>query len=109
MRASWILTAVHFDVIGSDMKTARRRSYRMGGRAAAAARTATAVRRATAALWRERSLDEITLGAIAERAGVSVRTVIRRFGSRAGVIAACIGSDAAGIRAERAQAPVGDV
>ena len=54
-------------------------------------------------------MDEITLVAIAERAGVSVRTVIRRFGSREGVIAACIEADAAGIQTERGQAPAGDV
>lgn len=81
----------------------------MAARAEAAARTARGILAATAALWRERPVDEITLGAIAERASVSVRTVIRRFGSREGVIAACIEADAAGIMAERAQAPAGDV
>ena len=85
------------------------RGYRMAARADAAARTASGILAATVALWRERPMDEITLAAIAERAGVSVRTVIRRFGSRAGVIAACIEADAAGIAAERDQAPAGDV
>ena len=51
----------------------------------------------------------VALAAIAERAGVSVRTVIRRFGSRNGVIAAAIESDASGIVAERDQAAAGDV
>ena len=81
----------------------------MAARAEAAARTARDILAATAALWRERPLDEITLAAIAERAGVSVRTVIRRFGSREGVVAACIEADAAGIAAERGQVPAGDV
>jgi len=81
----------------------------MAARAEAAARTAHDILTAAAALWRERPVDEITLGAIAERAGVSVRTVIRRFGSREGVIAACIQADAAGIQAERGQAAAGDV
>jgi AcrR family transcriptional regulator len=85
------------------------RGYRMAARAEAAARTGRDILAATAALWRERPMDEITLAAIAERAGVSVRTVIRRFGSREGVIAACIQADAAGIVAERDQAPAGDV
>ena len=85
------------------------RGYRMSARAEAAARTARDILAATAALWRERPLDEITLAAIAERAGVSVRTVIRRFGSREGVVAACIEADAAGIIAERGQVPAGDV
>lgn len=80
----------------------------MSARAEAAARTAAAVLDAAVALWRERPIDEITLAAIAERAGVSVRTVIRRFGTREGVIAACIEADAAGIRAERADASPAD-
>jgi AcrR family transcriptional regulator len=81
----------------------------MAARADAAARTAGAILAATAALWRELPVDEITLAAIAERAGVSVRTVIRRFGTKAGVVAACIAADAAGIAAERDAAPAGDV
>jgi AcrR family transcriptional regulator len=81
----------------------------MAARAEGAARTARDILHATAALWRERPMDEITLAAIAQRAGVSVRTVIRRFGSREGVIAACIESDAAGIVVERDQAVAGDV
>jgi AcrR family transcriptional regulator len=85
------------------------RGYRMGARAEAAARTARDILTATVELWREQPIDEITLAAIAERAGVSVRTVIRRFGSREGVIAACIEADAAGIEAERGQAPPGNV
>lgn len=94
----------------SDMKhPSPARGYRMAARADAAARTAEDILAATAQLWRERPLDEITLAAIAERAGVSVRTVIRRFGSRNGVIAAAIEADASGIVAERDQAAAGDV
>lgn len=85
------------------------RGYRMAARAQAAARTAHDILAATAALWRERAIDEITLAMIAGRAGVSVRTVIRRFGSREGVVAACIEADAAGIATERGQVPAGDV
>lgn len=85
------------------------RPYRMVARAAAAARTERAILNATVALWRERSLDEVTLEQIAERAGVSARTVIRRFGSRDGAIAACIESDMAGIEMERSRAREGDV
>lgn len=85
------------------------RGYRMAARAEAAARTGRDILTATAELWRERPVDEITVAAIAERAGVSVRTVLRRFGSRDGVIAACIASDAAGIVSARDRAPAGDV
>ena len=81
----------------------------MAARAEAAAQTAHDILAAAARLWRERPIDEITLADIAERAGVSVRTVLRRFGSREGVIAACIEADAAGIDAERGQVAAGDV
>lgn len=85
------------------------RPYRMRARAEAAERTARAVLEATAALWRERALNEITLGAIGERAGVSVRTVLRRFGSRDGVIEATIEAESERMTAERDRAIAGDV
>ncbi|HET7463264.1 MAG TPA: helix-turn-helix domain-containing protein [Longimicrobium sp.] len=85
------------------------RGYRLAARAEAAARRERGILAAAAGLWRERPIDQVTLEAIAGRAGVSVRTVIRRFGSRGGVIAACIQTDAAGIGAERDQASAGDV
>lgn len=81
----------------------------MTARAEAAAQTARDILEATVALWRERSLDEITLQAIADRADVSVQTVIRRFGSKEGVFEACIESDAGDVRVERGRAPAGDV
>jgi AcrR family transcriptional regulator len=85
------------------------RPYRMRARADAATQTGHDILQAASALWRERGLDAFTLQEIAERAGVSAQTVIRRFGSREGVVEACIEADAAGIEAERDAAPVGDV
>jgi AcrR family transcriptional regulator len=85
------------------------RRYHMDARAKAAERTVQSILDATVALWRERSVDDITLEAIARRAGVSVRTVIRRFGSRDGVIEATIAAEASRITAERDRAEVGDV
>jgi len=87
----------------------RKRPYRMGERAKTAARTAERILEAAIELWWEGPLDGITLDRIAERAGVSVRTVIRRFGSRDGVIEACIETDAAGVRRHRDRAPAGDL
>jgi AcrR family transcriptional regulator len=81
----------------------------MRARADAAARTAREIQAAAVDLWRERSMDDITLQAIADRAGVTVQTVIRRFGSKEGVFSACIEEDAAGIVRDRDAAPVGDV
>jgi len=85
------------------------RPYRMRARAKAAERTALAIMRATVELWRDHALDAITLQMIAERAGVTVQTVIRRFGSKDGVLDACMRTDAAEIVAQRGTAPVGDV
>ena len=85
------------------------RPYRQTARAAAAAQTGRDILAAAVALWRERALDAITLADIAERAGVSVQTVIRRFGSKEGVVEAAIAADASGIPQARQAAPVGDV
>lgn len=81
----------------------------MTARAEAAAQTARDILMAAVELWREHPFDEISLQAIAERAGVSVQTVLRRFGSKEGVVAACVEEDVAGVRTERERAPVGDL
>lgn len=81
----------------------------MTARAEAAAQTGRDILTATVALWRERALDKITLQDIAARAGVSVQTVIRRFGSKEGVVEACIEGDVAEVRMERDRAGAGDV
>lgn len=85
------------------------RPYNMTARAEAAAQTARDILESTVELWREQSLDEITLQEIADRAGVSVQTVLRRFGSKDGVFEACIDGDVARVRVERDRTPVGDV
>lgn len=81
----------------------------MTKRAAATAQTRRNVLEAAFALWRERSLAEITLQDMAESAGVTVQTVLRHFGSKEGVIEAAIQEDIGDIRAHREQAPVGDL
>lgn len=86
-----------------------KRTYQMSKRADAAAQTEKAIFSATAKLWRERPFSEITLDAIAESAGVSVRTIIRRFGSREGLFETCIKNDASDIEVDREKASVGDI
>jgi len=85
------------------------RPYRMKARAESAARTAREILDATAELWHRQPLDEITLQAIADEAGVTVQTVLRKFDSKKGVFDACIEREAAAIRAERDRTPEGDV
>lgn len=89
--------------------TESKRPYRMGARAESAAATHRRILDATVELLTERFVDEVTLDAIAERAGVTVRTVIRRFGSRSLLLAAAGADSGRRINAQRDEAPVGDV
>jgi AcrR family transcriptional regulator len=84
------------------------RTYTMTARAAAAERTRLRILEATVTLATTRLLADISLADMASEAGVSVQTVLRRFGSRAGVIAAAHAHAAAEVARER-EATVGDV
>lgn len=83
------------------------RSYSMATRAASAGQTRTAILRAAFELVGEKSNLEIVLADVAARAGVTVKTILRHFGSREGLF------DAVGEFAEREideerATPVGD-
>ena len=80
----------------------------MTARAEAAERTRVAILDAAVQLVTTRLLADISLDDIAAEAGVSVQTVLRRFGSRAGLIDAATTHGGQEVVAER-QAPVGDV
>ena len=56
-----------------------KRTYRMGARAEAAAETGRKILRATMESYRERFYDQVSLEDIAERAGVTVQTILRRY------------------------------
>jgi AcrR family transcriptional regulator len=84
------------------------RPYTMTTRARAVAETRDRIIEACVALHGERPVNEIGLEDIADRAEVSVQTVLRHFGSRSGL------EEASFERAQRAVAderrtPVGDV
>ena len=87
----------------------RQRPYRMRARAQAAEATAAAIIAAARVLFAERAYDEVSLPAIAERAGVTVQTVLRRFGSKEELFAAAACERSDQIRADREAAPAGDV
>jgi AcrR family transcriptional regulator len=92
-----------------DMNTESGRPYRMVARAEKVARTGEAIIAASLALYHELWLDEITLEMVAARAGVSTKTLVRRYGSRDGLVAAVGQTLAARVADQRFQARVGDL
>ncbi|WP_416417327.1 TetR/AcrR family transcriptional regulator [Paenarthrobacter aromaticivorans] len=85
------------------------RSYNMSKRASSAAETGRRILQATEDLFMEGPLSDLTLNAVAERAGVTVQTVIRRFRDRLGLINATAEFASARVMAQRDAAPAGDV
>jgi AcrR family transcriptional regulator len=91
------------------MNMTGRRAYRMTARAEAAAATGERVLDAMLALFDERSIDQITLEDVARRSGVTVQTVIRRFGGKDALVVALVERQLARVKSQRDQAPAGDV
>ncbi|MBF4766409.1 TetR/AcrR family transcriptional regulator [Nocardioides agariphilus] len=88
------------------MKTTRK--YTMGARAQAVQDTRHRILEALIGLAGVRPFAEITLDAVAERAGVSVQTVLRQFGSRDGLFAEAMDAAMLETEEERRTTP-GDV
>ena len=86
-----------------------KRAYRMGARAEAAAETGRRILQATLELYTERFYDQVSLEDVAERAGVTVQTVLRRFDSKEELISAAAEEARRRVRSRRDRAPVGDV
>jgi AcrR family transcriptional regulator len=87
----------------------QKRPYRMRARAEAAAETGQRILEAVIELHRERFFDQVSLEDIAERAGVTVQTVLRRFGSKEQLIEAAADEGTRQVTHQRDQAPVGDI
>lgn len=81
----------------------------MVARAEAAAATAERILDAAVEVFWELPTDQLSLDEVARRAGMSVQTVIRRFGGKDGLLAAASEREAERVRRQREQAPVGDV
>jgi AcrR family transcriptional regulator len=81
----------------------------MRARAVAAAATHRRLIEATIGLFEERFWDEVTLDDVADRAGVSVQTLIRHFGTRDGLFAAAAEEVRELVTSQRDRAPVGDL
>jgi len=84
------------------------RPYTMTTRARAVEETRTRIIDACVTLHGERPVTDIGLDDVAGRAGVSVQTVLRHFGSRAGLEEASFESAQQAVADER-RTPVGDV
>lgn len=86
-----------------------RRPYAMRARAESAAATADRVIAAARTRFRSEPYDNIKLDDVAADAGVTVQTVLRRFGSKEGLVRAVGAAAAPAILAQRDEAPAGDV
>ncbi|MCW2849001.1 MAG: Transcriptional regulator, TetR family [Marmoricola sp.] len=90
------------------MKSEDRRTYRMTSRADAASATSERILDAVTELFWERPRDQFVLREVAERAGVTVQTVIRKFGGRDGLLDAAAQRAMSRTRDDRTVTP-GDV
>ncbi|MHB8614068.1 MAG: TetR/AcrR family transcriptional regulator [Candidatus Dormibacteraceae bacterium] len=85
------------------------RPYRMGARAESATANGESILAAARRLFGELRYDQVSLDDIATQAGVTERTVVRRFGSKELLFRAVGAERAAGIRRARDDVPAGDV
>ncbi len=84
------------------------RSYNQSARAESAEATGRRIVDAFISRLKAHWFDEITLDQVAEDAGVTVQTIVRRFGSKNGLLAKAVEKVGADINAQRATAP-GDI
>lgn len=84
------------------------RAYRLGQRAAARTDRRQRVLEATGEVLWEQGFDATTLQAVADRAGLSLKSLVRYFGTKDALLRACMKQ---AVRDEEAQrdVPVGDV
>jgi AcrR family transcriptional regulator len=81
----------------------------MGARAQAAAQTARDILDATVGLYSQRFFDQVSLEDIAERAGVTVQTVLRRFVSKDRLLEEAMEWASRDLERRRSEVPAGDV
>lgn len=87
----------------------RPRAYRMSARADAATDTHRRVLEAALRQFGARLYDEVSLADVARDAGVTVQTVLRRFGSKEALTEAAAALGMEEVRRSRWTAPVGNV
>lgn len=87
----------------------KKRPYRMRARAESTAQTGERILDAATSAIAELPLEQISLSAIAERAGVTVQTVLRRFESKPRLFEAAISRIALRVNEQRGSAVPGDL
>jgi len=90
-------------------ETSGKRPYHMATRARAAEATGQRILQAFLDLYMEHWLEDLTLDDVAARAGVTVQTVLRRYGSKARLLQAAGESLYQQVSSQRNQAPAGDI
>ncbi|HEX5608744.1 MAG TPA: TetR/AcrR family transcriptional regulator [Solirubrobacterales bacterium] len=85
----------------SDGPEAGKRKYRMAARAAAVTATRSRILDAAESAADELPVEEITLAVVAERAGVSVQTVLRHYGKRELLLVATVARMGLQMRGDR--------
>ena len=88
---------------------ASQRPYRMAARAEAAAATAERILDAAVEMFTERPYEDVSLDLIAAEAGVTKRTLLRRFESKEALFGVAMQRAVGEMVAHRDAAPVGDV
>jgi AcrR family transcriptional regulator len=91
------------------MNIKKPRKYNLSNRSKAAEKTAENIISAIGKLWLKYSIHDITLDMIADLSGVNVRTILRKYGSKDGLLEAALQHDVAGIQSIKDQAVAGDV
>jgi AcrR family transcriptional regulator len=104
-----LLHGPHIHINNINMKVAARRSYRMTARAEAAKATGERILSTATEAFLTHPYEQVSLDDVARGAGVTVQTVLRRFGSKEGLVAAAAEVGMERVRADRARAPIGDL
>lgn len=86
-----------------------RRPYRMDSRAVASEATSTRILDAAVRLFTDRPYEDVSLEVVASEAGVTKRTVLRRFGSKDALFGEAMQRARDEMIRQREAAPVGDV
>lgn len=100
---------LYIRVSSIHMNMAARRRYTMTARAAAAAATHARILATATELFLAKPYEQVSLEEVARSAGVTVQTVLRRFGSKEGLVAAAAKIGLEQVRLQRNLAPIGDV